>query len=99
MHYEEILSGDQLQLDIEGKIDALTCDEFQNLILKSFTKCNTVIVNLDKVTYMSSAGLRGLVLGQKTAQGKSGKMIIINASDQLAETFRVTGFDSILDIR
>ena len=38
MHYEEILSGDQLQLDIEGKIDALTCDEFQNIILKSFTK-------------------------------------------------------------
>ena len=99
MHYEEICAEDQLQLNIEGKIDAVSCDDFQNLILKSFTKSNTVIVNLENVTYMSSAGLRGLVLGQKTAQSKGGKMIVINASDQLRETFKVTGFDSILDIR
>ena len=99
MNYEEILMEDMLQLNIEGKIDALTGDEFQTLVLRSFMKSNNVILNMEKVKYMSSAGLRALVLGQKTAQSKGGKLIIINLQDQVRDTFVVTGFDSILDIR
>ena len=99
MHYEEILSEGMLQLNVEGKIDTITSDEFQNIVLKSFTKSNTVIVNLEHVEYMSSAGLRALVLGERTAQSKAGKLIIINSPPQIMEVFRVTGFDSILDVR
>ena len=99
MNYEEILLEGMLQLNIEGKIDALTSDEFQTLVLRSFMKSNNVILNMEKVKYMSSAGLRALVLGQKTAQSKGGKLIIINLQDQVRDTFVVTGFDSILDIR
>lgn len=99
MNYEEILMEGMLQLNIEGKIDALTSDEFQTLVLRSFMKSNNVILNMEKVKHMSSAGLRALVLGQKTAQSKGGKLIIINLQDQVRDTFVVTGFDSILDIR
>ncbi|MBR0146731.1 MAG: STAS domain-containing protein [Eubacterium sp.] len=99
MNYEEILMEGMLQLNIEGKIDALTSDEFQTLVLRSFMKSNNVILNMEKVKYMSSAGLRALVLGQKTAQSKGGKLIIINLQDQVRDTFVVTGFDGILDIR
>jgi len=99
MHYEEIEADGMLQLNIEGKIDALTSDEFQTLVLRSFMKSNNVILNMEKVKYMSSAGLRALVLGQKTAQSKGGKLIIINLQDQVRDTFVVTGFDGILDIR
>ena len=99
MHYEEIQSEEMIQLNVEGKIDALACDEFQTIVLKSFTKSNSVIVNLDQVEYMSSAGLRALILGEKTAQSKGGKLIIINSQPQIMELFRVTGFDTLLDIR
>ncbi len=99
MHYEEIQSEGKLQLNVEGKIDALTSDEFQNVVLKAFTKSNTVIVNLEKVQYMSSAGLRALILGEKTAKSKGGQMIIINTQPQVLDVFRVAGFDSLLDIR
>ena len=99
MHYEEFDSDGTLQLDVEGKIDALTSEEFQNVVLKAFTKSNTVIVNLEKVQYMSSAGLRALILGEKTAKSKGGQMIIINTQPQVLDVFRVAGFDSLLDIR
>ena len=99
MHYEEIVADGMLQLDIEGKIDATTSDDFQSLVLRAFTKENSVIINLENVNYMSSAGLRALVLGQKTAESKGGKLIIINVQPQVKEVFRVTGFDTILDIR
>ena len=84
---------------MEGKIDALTSDEFQNLVLKSFTKSSSVIINLENVPYMSSAGLRALILGEKTAKSKGGQLIVINAQPQVKDVFRTTGFDSILDIR
>ncbi|MBR3538234.1 MAG: STAS domain-containing protein [Eubacterium sp.] len=99
MHYEEIESEGMVQLNVEGKIDSLNCDEFQNLVLKSFTKTNTVIVNLEAVPYMSSAGLRALIIGEKTAKSKGGKQIIINVQPQVQDVLRVTGFDSILEIR
>ena len=99
MHYEEIQSDGLVQLNIEGKIDALSSDEFQKLVLASFTKSNSVIVNLEKVVYMSSAGLRALTLGDKTAKSKAGKLIVINVPPQVQDVFRVTGFDTILDIR
>ena len=99
MHFEEIQTGEMLQLNVEGKIDALSSDEFQNLVLKAFMKSKSVIINLEKVVYMSSSGLRALILGDKTAQSKGGQLIIINAPEQVIETFKVTGLDSILDVR
>ncbi|MBQ9871323.1 MAG: STAS domain-containing protein [Eubacterium sp.] len=99
MHYEESDSDGTLQLDVEGKIDALTSEEFQNIVLKAFTKDKNVVLNLEGVTYMSSAGLRALVLGEKTARSKGGKMVIINLQPQVHEVLKVTGFDSMLDIR
>ena len=99
MHYEEIQGEGSLQLNIEGKIDALTSDEFQTLILRSFMKSDSIVVNMERVTYMSSAGLRALILGEKTAESKGGKLVIINAPDSVMETFKVTGISDILDIR
>lgn len=99
MHYEEIEAEGKLQINVEGKIDSLSSEEFQDLVLKAFTKCNNIVINLEKVSYMSSAGLRALILGEKTAKSKGGSQIIINPQPQVQEVFRVTGFGSILDIR
>ena len=48
---------------------------------------------------MSSAGLRALVLGEKTAKSKAGQLIIMNAQPQVQEVFKVTGIIDLLDIR
>ena len=99
MNIEEIRSGDTLQLNIEGKIDTFSCDEFQNTVLSSFQKSKSLVLNFEKVSHITSVGLRALLLGQKTAQAKGGSITVINASDAVMDVFRVTGFDSILKIR
>ncbi len=98
MTIEEVRNGDSLQLNIDGKIDSLTCQEFQTTILKSFQKTRSLIINMEKVTYLSSAGLRGLILGRKTADSKGGSLTVINVTPSVADVFRVTGFDKALDI-
>ena len=84
---------------MEGKIDTLTCTEFQNEILKAYQKSKDIIIDMENVSYISSAGLRALIIGQKTAASKGGSLSIINCPDQVKDVFRVSGFDKVLNIR
>lgn len=99
MHFEEINSGDVLQLNVQGKIDATSAGEFQNSVLRAFIKSKNIVINLEQVPYMSSAGLRALVLGTKTAQAKSGSLIVINVQPAVMEVFRYSGMNKIVEIR
>ncbi|MBO5620850.1 MAG: STAS domain-containing protein [Butyrivibrio sp.] len=99
MTIEEIRSGDSLQLNIAGKVDAISAPELQNEVLKSFQKSRNVIMNFADVTYISSAGLRALLIGQKTASSKGGKFLVINCNDSIKDVLRVTGLDKVLTIQ
>ena len=99
MTIDESRSDDKLQLNLHGKIDAVSSPELQNEVLKAFQKCQNVILNFADVPYISSAGLRALLIGQKTAGSKGGKFLIINASDAVVEVFRVTGLQKVLTIQ
>ncbi len=99
MTVEEVRVEDKIQLNVQGKVDALSSTEFQNEVLKAFQKSSNVIINFRDTTYVSSAGLRALLIGQKTAQSKGGKFTIINANDSIVDVLRVTGLDKVLKIQ
>jgi anti-sigma B factor antagonist len=99
MNIEEVKVDSVIQLNASGKIDALSSTEFQNAILKGFQKSNEVILNMKEVNYISSAGLRGLIIGQKTAASKKGHFTIINVTDPVKDILRVTGLDKALVIK
>ncbi len=99
MNIEEIRIGDKLQLNVDGKIDSFSSQEFQNAVLSGFQKSKDLIINLEKVKHITSIGLRALLLGKKTADSKGGSLTVINPNEDVKEIFRVTGFDSILSIR
>ncbi|MBQ9550947.1 MAG: STAS domain-containing protein [Lachnospiraceae bacterium] len=99
MTIQTVEEGSILKLDVEGKIDTLTSKEFQDTVLNSFRKYSDVTVNLAEVTYISSAGLRAFLIGQKTAASKGGSFSIINADQSAMDVFKATGFDKVLDIR
>lgn len=99
MTIEEVKDGDKIQLNIEGKVDVMSSNELQTEILKAFQKCPNVILNFAGVMYISSAGLRALLIGQKTASSKGGKFMIINANEGVLDVLRVTGLDKVLVIQ
>ena len=99
MTLTEEYKEDKLVLSIEGRIETNTAPEFQNAVLGAFQKCSNVILDFEEVAYISSAGLRGLLLGQKTAQSKGGSMVLINVNDAVMEVLKMTGFRSILTIQ
>ena len=98
MTINEVKNADKIQLDVEGRVDTTTAPELQNALLTAFQKSKNIVINFEKVAYISSAGLRALLIGQKTATSKGGSMTIVNANDSVKEVFEVTGFIDILTL-
>lgn len=96
MTIEEIREGDVLRLSVDGNIDVHSSDEFTNTVIRSFQKTNSLVIDMEKVPYVSSAGLRAFMLGQKTAGSKGAGFSLINVRDEVKTVFHTTGFDKVL---
>ena len=98
MQVTETRDGDTIQLNVEGRVDTTTAPTLQQSILGAFQKGKHVIIDFAKVEYVSSAGLRALLLGQKTATSKGGSMRILNVCASVKQVFEMSGFSKILTI-
>ena len=57
-----------------------------------------IVLNFKNVAYISSAGLRALLLGQKTATSKGGTMKVINVQPAVMQVFNLSGFAKVLTL-
>jgi len=83
MQITETRDNEVITIAIEGRVDTNTSPQVQDAILKSFQKVNQVVLDFSKCSYVSSAGLRALLIGQKTASSKKGTMKLVNVPDIL----------------
>ena len=98
MTINEKLENDRVVLEVTGKVDRMTTPQLQDAILLSLQKMSQLEINFAGVNYISSAGLRALLMGHKTAQSKQGRMYLTQVSDSVKEIFKMTGFESFLEI-
>ena len=87
-----------LFIELEGRLDTVTSQELSDLLPNEKRKDLDIDFDFAKLEYLSSAGLRLLVLFKKEAQATNNKMVIRNINDVVKEIFSVTGFDKILKI-
>ena len=90
-------NGGVLEIGLEGRLDTMTAPELDAELKNSLDGVDSLVLNLSKLDYISSAGLRSLLNAHKDMSGKGG-MKVINAGEIVREVFEVTGFASILDI-
>lgn len=81
----------------EGKLDTVTAPEMEEAIKEIISDVTELNLDLEKLEYISSAGLRVLLAAQKIMNGK-GEMKVRNVNDAIMEIFDVTGFSDILTI-
>ena len=99
MTINEKIESDKIVLEVEGKVDRLTTQQLQDAILLALQKMNQLEIDFGGVNYISIAGLRALLMGQKTAQSKQGRMVLCNVTDPVKDIFNITGFSSFLEIQ
>ena len=89
---------DKLVVALTGRLDTTTAPQLEETIKNELSDVKDLVIDLKDLEYISSAGLRVLLLGQKT-MNKQGKMTVTNANESIMEIFEVTGFSDILNIQ
>ncbi len=88
-----------LVISVTGRIDGLNAQEFhENLDKEIAGSDNPVVLDLEKLSYISSAGLRSILLVAKTLQGKNTRFILCSLPGPIKEIFEIAGFDKIIDV-
>ena len=85
-----------LTIALEGRMDIMTAPDLEKEI-KNLDGVTELIVDCEKLIYISSAGLRVLLIAQKKMSNQ-GSMKVIHANEMVMEVFEVTGFSDILTI-
>ena len=97
MRIEKTDNGTALTIALEGRLDTTTAPELEKEIRASLNGITDLKFDLEKLEYISSAGLRVLLLAQKI-MNKQGSMKLSGVNDVVMEVFEVTGFADILTI-
>ena len=97
------LQSDQIEgvliISVTGRIDGLNAQEFhENLDKEIGGSDNPVVLDLENLSYISSAGLRSILLIAKTLQGRSTRFMLCSLPGPIREIFEIAGFDKIIDV-
>ena len=86
-----------LKLTLSGRLDTTTAPELENVIATQTDGVTELEIDMEKLEYISSAGLRVILKTQKALTQKAG-LKLINVSDDVREVFDITGFSDFLTI-
>ncbi|MCL1893252.1 MAG: STAS domain-containing protein [Holophagaceae bacterium] len=98
MAITKTLENGKLTLSLEGKLSVSTAPQLQDALSTAFDEAEEVILDFAKLVYVSSAGLRVLLIGHETAQAKGAKMVLSGVSEEIMEVMEMTGFTNVLTI-
>ena len=84
-------------IELVGRLDTTTAPALDKTINNDIEDTNNLVLDLSKLEYVSSAGLR-VILGAQKKMQKVGSMKLINVCEEVMEVFEMTGFADILTI-
>lgn len=98
MQITKTQEGNKLTLALDGRLDTTTAPQLQDILIPAFNDAKNIGLDFTKLAYVSSAGLRVLLMGQKEAKKIGGHMTLFGVSEDIMEVFDMTGFADMLTI-
>lgn len=85
-------------LKLAGRLDTITAKDFSSNIGQFMPDGGNLQIDCTELDYVSSAGLRVLLMVQKTLMAKGGKLILQGLKAEVRNVFEMTGFSNILTL-
>ncbi len=85
-------------IEVEGRVDSSTAGQLGEVLNRQLERGSNLVVDLSKVEYMSSAGLRELVAALKRARTAGGDVRLSAPSERVDEVLRLAGMDAVFQI-
>lgn len=79
-------------IHLKGDLDSQTATTVYEQLSGQLAAKDRVVLNMQQVAYMSSAGIRTLLLLYRSVLNNEGKIVLVNLQEPLQETLDITGF-------
>lgn len=97
MNIQKTVNGTALAVKVEGRLDTQTSPKLEEELRSSVSGITSLVLDFEKLEYISSAGLRVLLAMQKI-MNKQGEMVLKHVNEDVMEVLEITGFVDILRI-
>ncbi|MBO6107823.1 MAG: STAS domain-containing protein [Eubacterium sp.] len=87
----------ELLISLEGRLDTNTSPSLEEVVDSSLDGIEKLIFDMEKLEYISSAGLRVLLSALQTMEDQ-GEMVLRNVGQEIMDVFEITGFIDDLTI-
>ena len=91
------VDGGTLTVALEGMLNTVSAPELENELNASLGGVTELVFDLEKLDYITSAGLRVVLAAQK-AMSKKGTMKVRSVQPQIMKIFDMTGFSDWMNI-
>lgn len=98
MQISEQTRDGALVIQASGRLDSSSAGALEAVLPARIQAHDKVVVNLSDVPYVSSAGLRVLLIGAKAARSGGHRLALVGLSDSVREVFDISGFTSLFTI-
>jgi anti-sigma B factor antagonist len=99
MNVEARAEGAVTVLEVSGEIDGKTAPAFQEQVLGRLAPEGRVLLDLGRVTFLSSAGLRALLLTHREAAARDTRLVLVGLNEAVKTTMSATGFLKFFTVR
>ena len=97
LEIKKTVENGKVTVSVEGRLDTTTAPDLEDVLKDNLIDENEIVLDFEKLEYISSAGLRVLLATQK-AMGQTGSLKVINVNEDVMDILNVTGFSEILTI-
>ncbi len=82
---------------LSGKLDSASAGDVQDAILDTIVSGMKLVFDMSACSFVSSAGLRVLLIFAKRVKSENASAAIASVSDEILEVMEMTGFDDMFD--
>ena len=85
-------------IDMTGSLDTQTSGAASDEMARIAQEASKMLLNLENLDFLSSAGLRVILRTAKELKGSGGAIKVCNAAGVVKEVMEISGFGSLLDL-
>jgi anti-sigma B factor antagonist len=83
-------------ITLSGRIDSSNAADFDSALKNALGQGRrNIVLDMSKLEYMSSAGLRAMVAALKLARSSGGNVVIAQPNERMVDTLKLVGFQSL----
>lgn len=86
-------------MSLSGRVDSNNAPRVLQEFARAAAEYREITLDMEKLEYVSSAGLRALLTLYKSLQRKKGELVLSHVSDDVAEILELTGFMDLMNVQ